>query len=46
MFFAGDTEDPNKGLGKALEQDPRGENALKNAQEALGQFSKSILRQK
>ena len=44
MFFAaGDTEDPNKGLGKALEQDPRGENALKNAQEALGQFSKSIL---
>ena len=43
MFFAGDTEDPNKGFGKALEQDPRGENALKNAQEALGQFSKSIL---
>lgn len=43
MFFAGDTEDPNKGLSKALEQDPRGENALKNAQEALGQFSKSIL---
>lgn len=43
MFFAGNEEDPNKGLGKALEQDPRGENALKNAQEALGQFSKSIL---
>ncbi len=43
MFFAGNEEDPYKGLGKALEQDPRGENALKNAQEALGQFSKSIL---
>jgi len=36
-------EDPNKSLSKALEQDPRAKDSLKNAQEALGQFSKAIL---
>lgn len=41
MFFAPDpVEDPSKSLGKALEGGPE---KLKEAQEALGQFSKAIL---
>ena len=43
MFFAGNEEELNKSLGKALQVDPKAENYLKNAQDSLNQFSKNIL---